>query len=220
MQVISMIFNIARNLQCDSFIRLPLITWAVSLISCSILAAEEVRFGVVGDRLFFNSDVPYEGGLEDDIVYRDVEELGLFLMEYPEIGTLVLNSVGGSRSAAMAMAEKVEKLGLATEIAGQCFSACPLIFLAGRPRTLAKGAIIGFHRSYVTASDAKEFQEDALLAGVSAYEFGATRAAESLMHMVRHGVNPDFALTVLGTPPYEDWIPTRRELIDGNVLDE
>jgi hypothetical protein len=189
-------------------------------MTSAMSTAEEQRFQVQGERLFYNSDVPYEGGTEDGIVYRDVEELGLFLMEYPEIDTLVLNSVGGSSSAAMAMAEKVEQLGLATEIAGQCFSACPHIFFAGRPRTLAKGAIIGFHRSYVTASDAKEFQEDALLAGVSAYEFGAARAAESLMHMIRHGVSPDFALTVLGTPPYEDWLPTRSELIAGGVIDE
>lgn len=200
--------------------RALLTTPLFALITSGAAIAEEQRFQVQGEKLFYNSDVPSGGGTEDDIVYRDVEELGLLLMEHPEINTLVLNSVGGSSSAAMAMAEKVEQLGLATEIGDQCFSACPHIFLAGRPRTLAKGAIIGFHRSYVSAADTKEFQEDTLLAGVSAYEFGAARAAESLMHMVRHGVSPDFALTVLGTPPYEDWIPTRSELINGGVIDE
>lgn len=185
-----------------------------------VAIAEEQRFLVQGSRLFFNSSIPYAGGQEDEIVLRDAEEMGLYLMENADVDTVVLSSNGGLSHSAFLMAEKIDQLGLATEVRDRCFSACPMIFLAGEPRVLADGAIIGFHRPHIAAADTASFEADSAMVGVVAYDQGISSAIEDLRFMLRRGVSEDFALMVLGTPPAEDWIPSREELISGGVIDE
>jgi len=184
-------------------------------------AAEEARFYIEGERLFYNSNIPYPGETDIDIVEKDVDELGLYLMEAPDVTTVVLESWGGSTSAAMAMGQKILDLSLATEVQHGCESACAYAFLAGRPRILVAGGQLGFHRGSTKTTDVRAFvtavEEDVDPAD-TAYDQAITSAVDTMQYMLRHGVSETFALDVLGTPPREMLRPYREELIAAGVI--
>lgn len=182
-------------------------------------SGEEQRFTVEGNRLLYNSLIPYAGGDEIDIVGRDAEELALYLMEYPDIDTVVLTSEGGSSLSALEMGKKVNDLGLATEVTSVCYSACPYIFLGGRPRVLKAGAKLGFHRSHVTPQNVKDFEPDPTLAASVAYDQAIDGSVKVAQYMLWHGVTDEFVLAVMGVPPREDWVPSRAELVEAGVID-
>ncbi len=182
--------------------------------------AQGQRYVVEGNRLFYNSLIPYEGGSEKDVVDRDADELALYLMEYPDIDTVVLESDGGSGDAARTMGDKIHSLGLATEVRAGCYSACPYIFLGGYPRTLLRGGVLGFHRAHTTPELLKDFQPDAALVGSTAYDQGIVTAVDVAKYMARRGVSDEFILALFAVPPREDWVPARAELIEAGVINE
>lgn len=213
------------------WLELPRVAWftplclAALLVSVEPVSADEARFRIEGDRLFYNSNIPYLDDPSTDINSRDAEELALYLMEAPEISIVVLESHGGKSAAAIKMGEKIAKLGLATEVRNTCDSACPLIFLGGYPRMLATGGLLGFHRGYITANGFKEFvafrkEEGGETVNPSehAYDQGITGAVHELKYMARHGVSDEFMLEMLAVPPREIWTPSRAELVAAGII--
>jgi hypothetical protein len=187
--------------------------------------ADDARFRIDGDTLFFNSNIPYPGGNETEIVEKDVEEFGLYVMEELDLNVLVLESWGGDVDAAFGMASVILKFGLATEIRGGCESACPLIFLAGRPRTISTGGQIGFHRTSTTAISIKDsilrWKEETgelLPFGEMGYDQSITSSVKELKYMLNHGVSEEFVLDVLGVPPREMLRPNRAELVTAGII--
>lgn len=196
------------------------------LISHDPAWAQDARFRVDGEKLHFNSSIPYEDDIEIDILQRDSDELALILMENGNITTVVLQSDGGDTSAALLMAAKIEKLKLATEVEAGCYSACPYIFLAGRPRVLRTGGVLGFHRSSISAAGLRELyartkspRTKSLAPGEFAYDDAMNAAVEELRFMVDHDVAANFALTVMDTPHHAMWEPSRKELMQAGILD-
>jgi hypothetical protein len=193
--------------------------------SVEVAYADAARFRVEGERLFYNTAVPYPDDPSTDINTRDADELGLYLMEVPEISIVVLESDGGQSAAAIEMGEKITKLGLATEVRNSCDSACPLIFLGGYPRILATGGVLGFHRSYVTAIGVKEFVEfqneqrgQTIHPAEDAYDQAINRTVQVLKYMAYRGVGDEFLLDMLAVPPREIWTPSRAELVAAGII--
>ncbi len=198
---------------------------AVLIASLQTSHAEDARFRIDGDRIFFTSNIPYPGGSETEIVEKDVEEFGLYVMEEPDLKVLVLESWGGDVDAALGMAAVILKFGLATEIRGGCESACPLIFLAGRPRTISAGGQIGFHRASATTDNIrkyavrwKEKYDETLPAAEIAYDQSITGTIQVSKYMLNHGVSEEFVLDVLGVPPREMLRPSRAELVNAGII--
>jgi hypothetical protein len=196
------------------------------LVSAQATAAEEARFHIEGEKLFYNSSAPYPGGNETDIIDKDIDELGLYLMEAPDVTTVVLKSWGGHPDVAMAMGDKIADLNLATEVQHHCESACPLIFLAGRPRTLVAGGQLGFHRSSTSTKyviefviSEEEWTGEIVDPAVAAYDQAVTSSVGEMQYMLRHGVSEAFILETLATPPREMLRPNREALIAAGVID-
>jgi hypothetical protein len=63
---------------------------------------------------------------------------------------VTLVSYGGSIGAAVQIGDWIDKRGMSTFVPGDrtCASACALIWLAGRPRTVGDTPLIGFHAAY------------------------------------------------------------------------
>lgn len=61
-----------------------------------------------------------------------------------------LESEGGDAAAALAIGDMIARKGFATFVPGwfPCTSGCALAWLAGSPRTMEAGALIGFHGAY------------------------------------------------------------------------
>ena len=118
--------------------------------------------------------------------------------------TLRLNSTGGLVYAARALAQRVAARGLATEVLGDCLSACTLVFIAADHRSLGPDGRLGFHA-------------EALNDPVSLVNLGAEQARDTA-YLQGRGVTPAFLGRVLRTPNTAMWFPDRATLALAGVL--
>ena len=88
------------------------------------------------------------------LVYGDIEA-GFFnrlkaeLDANQEVTEVALGSGGGSVRDALLAGYEIRTCGLSTTIYGNCFSACPLVFMGGERRVLwASPSRLGFHQIY------------------------------------------------------------------------
>lgn len=106
------------------------------------------------------------------IVPEDAARFRTLIDANPAVKTVVLeNSPGGSASANDEITKMIEDHNLDTVVAGNCVSACAMIFLAGTNRAfgdLEPLAVtsLGFHGSYVRGELASERRLQALKARV------------------------------------------------------
>lgn len=95
------------------------------------------EFRVDGDTLLVYGDI--------DFGFR--ERFAEQLRQNPNIQEIALGSGGGSVRDAVLSGQLIRDLGLKTSLYGNCFSACPLVFMGGVDRTLwASPHRLGFHQ--------------------------------------------------------------------------
>ena len=128
------------------------------------------------------------------------------LEDHQNITTIALSSEGGIIFAARAIANKIMELNLDTKTNADCFSACTLIFLAGKKRQLAENGQLGFHL-YATKT--------MLTASILDIE---EQVEKDKQYLRDRGVSEDFITTAYSTPPEEIWIPERLQLQNAGVL--
>ena len=187
----------------------------VALALANPASAEPKRFAKVGDRLYFDSNVPFPNDTSDRIGGVDNNELFYYLEHNPDIRTVVLNSDGGSVQVGRAMAETISKFGVDTVVVGRCLSACTDAFMGGKNRGLAKGSALGFHRSYVEVPD---FDKSSKAIVSEAFDLGVDAALSNVKFMVQRGVDIRFVLKALSHEPVDMWQPSRAELTAAGVL--
>ena len=102
--------------------------------------APEAQFAFDQDNKFLRVLGDIDSGFHD----RFMAELAL----HPDVTTVELGSAGGSVKDAMLAGREIRKRGLDTVLFGNCYSACPLVFVGGRSRTLWSYVRhdFGFHR--------------------------------------------------------------------------
>lgn len=95
-----------------------------------------------------------------EIVAGDADKL-LTLISSTGAETLLIESGGGSVTAAISLAEIIKLNDLRVHVPDMCASACAaIIFTAGRTSTMSKSAKLGFHSCYV--KEGSEVQIDGL----------------------------------------------------------
>ncbi len=124
------------------------------------------------------------------------------LQEAPGLTQVRLVSPGGRLFEARAIAREIQQRGLRTHADGDCASACTVLLLAGRERSAAAGARIGFHRPQFAGVDDERWVDAQVLMAVY-------RAA---------GLGAAFIERVRRTPAGSMWFPTRDELLRNHVL--
>ncbi|MFO1340144.1 MAG: hypothetical protein U1F53_18270 [Burkholderiaceae bacterium] len=124
------------------------------------------------------------------------------LQDAPWVTQVRLASAGGRLFEARAIAREIGQRGLRTHADGDCASACTVLLLAGRERSAAPGARIGFHRPQFAGVDDERWVDAQVLLAVY-------RAA---------GLGPAFVERVRRTPAGSMWFPTRDELLRNHVL--
>lgn len=146
--------------------------------------------------------------LEGDINYALHASFLKTLEDHENITTIALTSQGGIIFAARAIANKIIELNLNTKTNADCFSACTLIFLAGKTRQLADDGQLGFHL-YATKS--------MLTASILDIE---EQVEKDKQYLRDRGVSEGFITTAYSTPPEEIWIPKRIQLQNAGILAE
>lgn len=81
-------------------------------------------------------------GLVDFGLTRDLRAMA---ERHPSVKRLILDSHGGYIAEARGAVTVLRAHGIATHVEGHCASACALIFVGGKGRSLGKGARIGLH---------------------------------------------------------------------------
>lgn len=120
------------------------------------------------------------------LVYGDIDVgfAGRFidvLEENPQITTVALGSGGGSVRDAILAGLAIRDRGLDTTIFGNCFSACPLVFMGGWERVLwASPYRLGFHQVYVGDGHAISFDSETYNL-ISSYVFEMGGNGDSLV---------------------------------------
>lgn len=125
------------------------------------------------------------------------------LAAHPQVERLILDSDGGLVEEAIAVGQIVRNRGLATHVPDACASACTLVFLQGRSRTLGPEGRLGFHAPYAEGEDGAKRAVD------PAPERAAYRAA---------GLPDAFVAEVMRVAPSDLWIPDQGQLRAAGVV--
>lgn len=209
----------------------PIVMKILALTAAPLVAVPafaESRMVVDGHRLIYDlsesSRLPAE---ERTILPDDHLLLGEPLMENPIIDTIVVSGDGGLSWPAYEMAAKIEGFGLNTTAQHTCVSACTIILLGGRERTMQPGSQLGFHRSSSDADDLRDvyaqFKEakgwkDEFAFAAHVFERGEIAARDYIDFLLWRGVNADFALRTLTYASMDMWYPSEAELLEAGVL--
>lgn len=119
---------------------------------------------------------------------------------------VTLSSTGGNIRAARAIAETISFAGLNTRATGPCFSACTLIFMAGKKRDVGTNGALGFH-SYLYAHSINA-------AGVDVQD----EQAKDMAYLISRGVSRNFVQQAYAVDHDEIWQPSQKELRAAGVL--
>ena len=161
--------------------------------------ASEIKLLEVSDdghTIFINGDINYP-------LYTSFLAT---LEENNQIKTVMLSSDGGIIFAARAMVIKITENGLNTKVKENCYSACTLIFMAGRNRELGDRGELGFH-FYATKST--------LTASILDIDAQVEKDKDYLR---TRGVSEGFINTAYSTPPDEIWVPNKDQLERSGIL--
>ena len=203
--------------------------WVLIIIFASSSGSfAQNRYEVVGDTLVFDTEhsaVGFEntGQLED----YDVNLLADYIFEHPEIKTLKLTSRGGFIPASRSIATILMEHAIDTVAYGKCYSACTLIFLAGKSRTLEVGGELGFHRQIVVKEDHKPYFEanqeemgwdDEFAYFSYSYDDLTDNLVKDIKYMSGRGLPLDFILKAFSISSGDMWIPTQEELLSAKVI--
>ena len=152
--------------------------------------------------------------LRGNLDFRDFEAVQAAVAAGAPIHTINLDSPGGRIHAARGLARLVLENQWRTEVTGNCFSACPLIFVAGTERHLGPNGRLGFHRYAAAMSTDSATQGQIILGDVAAEirrdrEFYASR-----------GIDADFLDQMFTADHAEIWRPNRATLVAAGFVTE
>lgn len=133
----------------------------------------------------------------------DAERVRELLARSPGVRILEIESPGGRVHEADQIATLVRDRAWHTRAAGDCASACTLVFLSGAQRQLLPGARLGFHRAYAGTLN-------------PVIDEMANQQVAAMYR--RAGLPEDFIARVLLTPPWGMWYPDMDELVAGGLV--
>jgi hypothetical protein len=193
--------------------------------SATLSFAEDAKFNVEGDTLFYNTEQP--GLIKGYVNYSDVHSFRTLLVQNPEITTIDLNSLGGLTEAGLEIARVVADFDVRTTVSGECSSSCALIFLAGKDRQLQTGGLLGFHRPIWSAAGMEKHfnnhRSDERWG--DAFDFSSWLMADTFFVAGKifqvysdAGVAIDFAAATLSVSNDQVWYPSRNELEISGII--
>ena len=186
------------------------------------------KFDLNGSTLIYDTSSASDER-EQEITWKDVDELNALLKSEQSIREIELNSAGGDVEAAFYMSDLIIDYELDTNVNGTCESACTLMLLAGERRTVERGSWVGFHQSYWDAAYIQGyFERNKDSKGWSnAFEFASwmyedtqREVLRNLQYFVERGVDAGFAIKTMKATSDDMWYPRRKELEAAGVIVE
>lgn len=136
---------------------------------------------------------------------RSDEEVRRALERHPAVREVVLAGPGGRVAVGMELFKLFRARKLATRVETICASACTFAFLGGTERSISDRGRLGFHRASFPGMGDDDM-------------YDSNRSLRRFLIFAGR-VTPEFADKVFATAPDRLWVPTKRELLDGHVVD-
>jgi hypothetical protein len=136
--------------------------------------------------------------LDGSLTVEVAEQFKYLIGKHPEVNQVSLTSPGGSIDAAVEISSVIKERNLSTVVAGECSSACTMIFLSSKVRAFDVDASLGFHSPSSGAAG------DVVVNGTS---------LEMRLAYADAGLSEPFADKVFGTPSNSMWHPIDYVLI-------
>lgn len=133
------------------------------------------------------------------ITVEVAEQFKGLIGKHPEVNQVSLLSSGGSIDAAVEISSVIKERNLSTVAAGECSSACTLIFLSSKVRAFDVDAFLGFH-----SPSGGGYGDDVVVNGTS---------LETRLAYADAGLSEPFADKAFGTSSNSMWYPTDDVLI-------
>ncbi|MCG6856830.1 MAG: hypothetical protein LJE67_02045 [Salaquimonas sp.] len=149
--------------------------------------------------------------LDGDVALGSTKAVRRLFSENPSIRSLVLNSTGGNIYEARGVARLVREHGLDTHIDGECSSACTIIFISGKTRTMAAAARLGFHQYRL---DTTAYVHNTYIPNVDI----AAEQERDRSFFERQAINQRFLDKIFKSPHSDIWFPARDELLAAGVI--
>ena len=184
------------------------------------------KFKVDGEDLHYNTELAVEE-INRQITEEDVEVLLEKLKNNPNIKRIILTSWGGLISSAVEMADIIIDFELDTHVSQICFSACPILLIAGETRTLERGSKIGFHRSWWDSESMRIYYEEQRESygwgnefdfSSWVYDDSQEEIYSQFKYYLERGVSPSFVIETMKARSDDGWFPRRKDLLRANVI--
>ena len=179
-----------------------------SIVAVAIPQAYGIAEIVAGDDLLASHQfkVLNNGAMLDfsgGISFGTAKEFETMLKAMDNVRTVRLNSNGGRIAEAQKISDLIRARGLSTYVTHQCVSACTIIFLGGKQRSLHASARLGFHQPYFRGMTANE-QRLAI--------------AREQARLQKFGLSNAFAERANAENPSGMWYPEHSELLREQVV--
>jgi hypothetical protein len=164
------------------------------ILENALVVAGVYPFGVPAVLSINGRTLHIDGSITAEVAEQFKELIG----KHPEVIQVSLTSPGGSIDAAVEISSVIKERNLSTVAAGECSSACTLIFLSSKVRAFDVDASLGFHSPSSGAAG------DVVVNGTS---------LEMRLAYADAGLSEPFADKVFGTPSNSMWHPIDYVLI-------
>lgn len=158
---------------------------------------------------FAHADIARQGNeirFEGSIGYGASRRVATLLNENPAISRIVLDSRGGRMGPAIAIAKIIKAHDLAVHVPYRCESACTLLFIASRHRSLGPQAQLGFH-SFRLPDGTNDDN-----AAINSF------FARQWRELVASDIDASFLADAYSTPADTLWRPDRAKLAKAGLL--
>ena len=140
-----------------------------------------------------------------DIEFGATRDFVSILAAHPGIQTVLLESDGGVVVEARGMANTILDKGLNTRVESDCYSACTLIYISGRARSLGDQAELGFHQYRLETPYYYPWVDP------------VSEAIKDKQRFARQNVTPTFLNKMYSHDHESLWIPSHAELAQAGV---
>ena len=141
----------------------------------------------------------FSGGIS----FGTAKEFETMLKAMDNVRTVRLNSNGGRIAEAQKISDLIRARRLSTHVSQHCASACTVVFLGGKQRSLSAGAKLGFHQPYFRGMTGSE--QRVLIAREQA-------------RLEKFGLSHAFAERANTAAPSGMWYPEQDELLRERVI--
>ncbi|NQT29292.1 MAG: hypothetical protein HQ596_01845 [Candidatus Saganbacteria bacterium] len=144
--------------------------------------------------------------LQGDLTFGVSKDAAKLLRKYPEIESIILDSIGGRIYEGRELAKLISTYSLDTYSFNGCYSAATTAFISGKKRFLGMGANLAFHQY-------KSYYEN-----LGAYVNTEAEQAKDLMIFQEQGIKSDFLDKLFNAPHNDLWYPTVDEMLAAGVI--